>query len=99
MSARRTPRTDSDESNRNTGCGASAHQTHEMANDSATNYSVHDKYNYQHNQPPVHEDPVYHRQNQHNHHHHQRQDSDDSLSVRSIQVSQSSVKPLQEPSL
>ena len=99
MSARRTRTTDSGEVNQNTGCGASAHQTHEMPIDSTTNYSDREKYNYQHHQPQVHEDPVYHRQNHHHHHHHQRQDSDDSLSVRSIQVSQSSVKPLQEPSL
>ena len=114
MSARHTGTVDSEDFNQNTGYGTPAHQTHERPNDFTTDYFSHEKYNYENSQTPIHEQRMHHQQQQqhhqqhhneqhhnkeqrHHHHHHQRQESDDSL--RSIQVSQSSLKPLHEPSL
>ncbi|KAG2218139.1 hypothetical protein INT45_000437 [Circinella minor] len=103
MSARHTTGTmDSEELNQNPGYGTPAYQTHEIPNDSTIDYFSHEKYNFQHHQTTIHEQPIHHNHKHHNQqqqHHHQRQESDDSLSVRSIQVSQSSFKPLHEPSL
>ncbi|KAG2221395.1 hypothetical protein INT45_012646 [Circinella minor] len=97
MSARHAGAKESEEPNENTECGASPHQTREIANNSTTNFSAREKFNFQHHPSPIRDDVLYHIQ--HHHQQQQLQDSDDSLSIGSIQVSQSSVKPLHEFSL
>ncbi|KAI8138911.1 hypothetical protein BJV82DRAFT_629276 [Fennellomyces sp. T-0311] len=86
MSARHTGTLNSDEMNRNTGSGTPAHVSHEMTVDSTLDYYPHEKYNFPDLPTTIHEER-------------QRDIDEDSMSIRSIQVSQSSVKPLHEPSL